>query len=107
MIHLTPDHLALVQKILRVYVPDRRIVVFGSRATGVRLKPHSDLDLCIMGETPLDSTTVFDLRDAFSASRLPMRVDVVDWAATSENFRTIIAAHTEEIQTPEIAGTTP
>ena len=35
---------AIVQKILRFYAPDRRVVVFGSRASGIRLKPHSDID---------------------------------------------------------------
>ncbi len=31
-----------------------------------------------------------DLRDAFSDSDLPFKVDLVDWAATKENFRKII-----------------
>ena len=50
MIHLTPDEVTLVKKILCAFVPDgRKVVAFGSRATGIRLKRYSDLDLCIMG----------------------------------------------------------
>ncbi|MDI9332383.1 MAG: hypothetical protein QM527_13960 [Alphaproteobacteria bacterium] len=40
------------------------------------------------------------LRTDFSASDLPWRVDVVDWASTSEPFRQIIARHKVVVQTP-------
>ncbi len=96
MIHLEPQWLELTQKILRFHIPERRVVIFGSRATGVRLKPHSDIDLCIMGDVPVDITIMGDLRDFFSASRLPMRVDLVDWASTSPTFRAIIEKDAQE-----------
>lgn len=44
----------------------------------------------IMGDLPLDFRTLTALKDAFAESDLPFRVDVVDWAATSEAFREII-----------------
>lgn len=47
-----------------------------SEADRARLKPHSDLDLAIVGE-PLALDKMFLLRDAFSKSDLPMRVDIV------------------------------
>jgi len=97
MIHLPPEELALVKKILAVYVPDRRVVVFGSRATGGRLKPHSDLDLCIMGDAPVDSETIGDLRNTFSASRLPIRVDILDWASASPILRENITQQAQDI----------
>ena len=62
---------------------------FGSRVQG-NAKPFSDLDLAVMGETPLDFRQLAALKDAFAESNLPFRVDVVDWAATSEAFRGII-----------------
>ncbi len=40
-----------------------------------------------MGDAPLDFATI---RDAFSESNLPFRVDVVDWASADEPFRRII-----------------
>ena len=43
-----------------------------------------------MTETPLPPARMADLRDAFSDSDLPFKVDLVDWAATKENFRKII-----------------
>ena len=84
-----PDHLKIVQGILSTHVPDREVWAFGSRVTG-NATETSDLDLTIIGETPLDFETLAALRDAFSESRIPYKVDVVDWATISETFREII-----------------
>ena len=54
------------------------------------VKKFSDLDLVVMGETPLPSAVCADLADAFRESNLPFKVDVVDWAETNETFRRII-----------------
>lgn len=51
--------------------------VFGSRATG-RARPYSDLDILIATPTPLNWRVRADLQDAFEASNLPFRVDVVE-----------------------------
>ena len=53
----------------------RRIIgrIFSARA---RLKPHSDLDLALEGP-PLKPHQAYALREAFSESDLPMRVDTV------------------------------
>jgi len=52
------------------------------------------LDLAIIPlsrtDQPLDLSVSAALTDDFSASDLPMKVDVVDWASTSESFRKII-----------------
>jgi predicted nucleotidyltransferase len=53
--------------------------VFGSRATG-RARPYSDLDILISSPAPLDWRARADLQDAFEASNLPFRVDVVEEA---------------------------
>jgi type I restriction enzyme S subunit len=51
------------------------------------------LDLVIMGDTPLPLETSGALRDDFSESDLPFKVDIVEWAKTAPAFRTIIMAH--------------
>jgi predicted nucleotidyltransferase len=43
MLYLSEAERQIAQKILRFYIPDRRAVVFGSRASGIRLKPYSDI----------------------------------------------------------------
>ena len=86
---LRPDYLAIVQEILRRHVPDREVWAFGSRVRGTA-RDASDLDLCIRGDESMGFERLGRLRDAFSASVLPFRVDVVDWATTAETFRGII-----------------
>lgn len=80
-----------VQSILRQYIPDREVWAFGSRLSKTA-KPFSDLDLAVMGNEPLSAPTLADLKEAFSESDLPFKVDIVDWAETQENFRRIIEA---------------
>ena len=46
-----------------------------------------------MGDTPLPLETSGALRDDFSESDLPFKVDIVEWAKTAPAFRTIIMAH--------------
>lgn len=83
---------ALVRRILAAWLPGREVRLFGSRARGTH-KPYSDLDLVIMGDTPTDLNTLGQLQEAFASSDLPWRVDVVDWATTSAEFRAHIATH--------------
>jgi type I restriction enzyme S subunit len=71
-------------------VPEHEVWGFGSRATR-RAKPFSDLDLAILADHPLSLDVNAGLRNDFSESDLPWKVDVVDWATTSESFRQIIA----------------
>ena len=86
---IRPVDLKTAEAILRRYIPDREVRAFGSRVSG-KVKPFSDLDLAVMGNVPLPAPVLADLKDAFSESDLPFKVDIVDWAETQENFRRII-----------------
>ena len=88
-IDIAPDHWRIVQTILRRHVPQFPVWAFGSRAQW-RAKPYSDLDLAIIADAPLSLATCGALAEAFSESDLPWRVDIVDWASTSDEFRKII-----------------
>ncbi|WP_407276515.1 restriction endonuclease subunit S [Halothiobacillus sp. DCM-1] len=89
LLDVRADHLKIVQDILQKHVPEREVWAFGSRAKWLA-KEYSDLDLCIVGETPLSFRTLGLLEEAFEDSDLPYKVDVVDWATTSESFRKIV-----------------
>ena len=86
-----------VSRILKQHVPDHTVLVFGSRVTG-KAKPYSDLDLVILTEQPLSLEFMAMIKDAFDEADLPIRVDVVDWAATSAVFRGIIQQDYKVIQ---------
>jgi predicted nucleotidyltransferase len=89
MIHLSSQNIQIVKNILKRNIPERHVLVFGSRVTE-KFKPHSDLDLCILGETPLSFEQLDNLRESFSESDLPIRVDLVDWATITPEFRKVI-----------------
>jgi type I restriction enzyme S subunit len=88
-IDIRPDLWPIVSDILRRHVPEYEVWAFGSRVTG-KAKPYSDLDLAVISDEPLSLRITAGLADDFSESDLPWRVDVLDWATTSEAFRKII-----------------
>ncbi len=90
MLHLSQNHLQCVRDILNQHIPNRIVYAFGSRVTAIHLKPHSDLDLCIMGDPTLSLTEYAVLREAFAESELPIRVDLVDWESLTPEFQNII-----------------
>ncbi len=89
LIDIHPDHWKIVQSVLHKHVPQYEVWAFGSRATW-KAKEYSDLDLAIITDRPLSLDVSASLSDDFSESDLPWRVDVVDWATTSEAFRKIM-----------------
>jgi predicted nucleotidyltransferase len=96
-IAIEPHDLETVRAILAMRVPEYEVRVFGSRVRGTA-RPTSDLDLAVMTDKSLDSRRRTDLKDDFTESNLPFKVDVVDWAATDEAFRRIIGESYAVIQ---------
>lgn len=90
LIDIRPDHWAIVRRILQKHVPQYAVWAFGSR-TKWSAKEYSDLDLAIITDKPLPLSISAALDEDFSESDLPWKVDVVDWATTSEVFRKVIA----------------
>jgi type I restriction enzyme S subunit len=88
-IDIRPDHWAIVRDILQRHVPQYAVWAFGSRAKWTA-KEYSDLDLAIITDSPLPLATSAALAEDFSESDLPWKVDIVDWAETSETFKRII-----------------
>ena len=89
-VDIRPDHLKIVQDILREYLPvDVRVWVFGSRAIWTT-KDSSDLDLALESEGSLSHKLLGALKDAFEDSALPYTVDIVDLSRISESFRDIV-----------------
>lgn len=88
-IDISADHFQIVCEILKRRLDDHQVWVFGSRAQGTA-KKTSDLDLCIKGKDLISLKLLADLRDDFSESNLPYKVDVVAWYSISEGFKKIV-----------------
>ena len=87
---IRPDHLEIVQDILREHLSDGfKVWVFGSRANWTT-KDSSDLDLAVEGSGTLDYKAMVGLEVAFEESDLPYTVDVVDLNAVSPSFKKIV-----------------
>jgi len=101
-IDLNPHDWEEVKRILRTCVPGYEVWGFGSRAKWTA-KAYSDLDLAIISEQALPIAIMADLRESFDESDLTIKVDVVDWATTSEPFRKIIQKNRVVVQMGEKA----
>ncbi len=88
-IDLDDSHLQEILNLLAEYLPDKRILAFGSRVRHTA-KPHSDLDLAILDDKPTGLSRLGLIRDAFEASDLPFRVDLLDWQRLTPEFQQII-----------------
>lgn len=98
MIDVSRRHLKAILAILKKRIPDYEVRVFGSRVNQ-KAKKYSDLDLAVVGKAKLPRTILYSLKDDFEESDLPFRVDILDWYLISENFKKIIQAQCEVIQT--------
>jgi uncharacterized protein len=96
MIDLDGEWLEEVKTILRRFVPECEVRVFGSRVNG-RAQRFSDLDIALLGPGKLDFSTLEKLKDAFAESDLPVQVDVHDWHALSADFKKRIESRYENI----------
>jgi len=101
MINLGPEPLATVHQILASEVSECEVRAFGSRVNG-NPKPYSDLDIVVQGPARLPIGRLAALREAFAESDLRIRVDVIDWHASSQAFQIIIASNFEILQRPAI-----
>jgi len=97
LIDISPENWRIVRDILQRYVPDREVWAFGSRAKWTA-KEFSDLDIAIIGDTPLSIALTADMREAFQESALPFKVDIVDWANITPSFQQVIQAAKIQIQ---------
>ncbi len=92
-LHLPARYLAIVQDILRRYLPHAEVWAYGSRVNGDHYDA-SDLDLVV--RQPDDLTRrqpdLDEVAAAFSDSDLPILVQIVDWASIPDAFREEIEA---------------
>ena len=97
MIDLSAEQLDLVKRILSEHVPLCEVRAFGSRIKQTA-KGWSDLDLAVVGSARLEGHTLYDLKEAFEESVLPIQIDVLDWHAISPEFQAVINEGYEVVQ---------
>jgi len=85
---ISRNHYEMVCSLLGKFVPDAEVWAYGSRVNGDGHEA-SDLDLVVRNlfDPGLENSHLFDLKDAFVESNLPIRVDVMDWARIPVDFQ--------------------
>ena len=91
-IAITSEQWQIVAAILQKHIPNITDWAFGPRAKR-EAKPFSDLDLAIIGETPLPISLLAAMAEDFTESALPFKGDLVDWVIAGVGFRGIIDSH--------------
>ena len=92
---LPQKYLEQVKALLRAHTPHAEIWAYGSRVNGSG-HAASDLDLVLRNPQNLqeETTALSELKEAFTESNLPIRVDIMDWARIPTSFhREIERAH--------------
>lgn len=91
MLDLPQKYQHMIQKILSTEIPDMEVWAYGSRVNG---KSHegSDLDLVIINPSHKNQPqkNIARLRELFSESKIPILIDLHDWAELPEDFKKII-----------------
>ena len=83
---LAPRYRRIVEDLLRKHVPDAEVWAYGSRVNG-QSHDGSDLDLVVHSPSLEALGAEFlDLIEAFQESRIPILVQVHDWARLPEGF---------------------
>lgn len=83
------------EEIARVFAPvlrrhpHARLALFGSRARG-DARRASDIDLALVSLEPLPAAEMAALREALEESRVPWRIDLVDYASAPAELRAAI-----------------
>jgi predicted nucleotidyltransferase len=99
-LHLEPQYLQLLQKILHAHVPEAQVWAYGSRVKGGGHE-GSDLDV-VLRHTPDPTQDVagwLALKEALQNSALPMLVEVHLWSRLPAAFYDNIHADYVELQT--------
>lgn len=105
-LELDPAHRDALAALLAQHVPQAEVWAYGSRVTG-QGHEGSDLDLVLRNPaalaTPVDGAAA--LRQALQNSRLPMSVEVHQWAYLPHDFHAeiehaYILLHTPRTPTP-------
>jgi predicted nucleotidyltransferase len=85
---ISAEQLTALNRILAEHIPTSEVWAYGSRVTG-NGHEGSDLDLVLRNPDGLDLPVSgsSELKEAITQSRLPMLVDIHQWAQLPESFK--------------------
>lgn len=87
-----------IKKIIYKHLPKDKYntFIFGSRA-GSSARAWSDFDIGIKGEEKVPLSTIGLIKEDLENSRIPYKVDIVDFCRVPQKFRTVAQKKTIEL----------
>lgn len=89
MNNITEEHKQKIISIISSLLPDCKVYLFGSRATG-DYSHGSDVDIAIITKEKCEPSVVGEVREVLNATNIPHKIDVVDFHRTSKEMKEII-----------------
>lgn len=90
-----PEYQKMILEMIAKYIPQGKVILFGSRATG-KARPESDIDITIDAGAKITDGSIALLRvDVAEDLNVPLKVDISDFYDLPEVFQT--AVHKEGI----------
>ncbi len=72
------------------------VLIFGSRVTG-KHKKFSDVDLCLKSDRKIPDSEIAELKFRFQESNFPYKIDLVDFADLSDDFKSLVLSSAVEL----------
>lgn len=93
-----PDSTKTIKNIIRKYLPEDQYqaVIFGSRANNTNLR-WSDIDVGLIGKTKIPLGVFSHIQEELTNSKIPYRVDIVDLARVSDQFRQVALSNAKPL----------
>ena len=103
MINITDYERKIVLDIIKKFIPNCTVKIFGSRCNG-KNKIYSDLDMAIISadKNKIPLKLLGQIKNAFEESNLNFRVDVLDWYRVSDDFKKVVDSNCEIIYSNQI-----
>lgn len=86
MENFTESYKAIIVPIIRKYLPDAKIILYGSRARG-DFRNGSDIDIALDMGCKIERLTISKIVGDLEESRLPIDFDIVDLWSVSEDMQ--------------------
>lgn len=84
--NLTEKYKHIIVPIIRKYVPDVKIILYGSRARG-DAGEGSDVDIALDAGYAIDNLIMSEIRGDLEESKLPICFDLVDFKKVSQDMQ--------------------
>ena len=89
MISLSENEIQIIKNILKNHISNGKVYIFGSRVKDTN-KKFSDIDIVIDINAKLSLNEMSRIKDDFEESDLIYIVDIIDYNAVDNSFKSII-----------------